>query len=114
MVTWSSPSVGGERMVPGGTTSGGGRSSPSSKPSVPVQTNEQRNAIFEQYRAGKISQAQAIGQIRGAAAQASFQAKLVAQQQQQEMHKQQQNNKKIYTTKNYNQKQSGRCKSWRY
>jgi len=79
MVRWSNPTRrdGSQINWAGG---GGGNSGGNSAPVVPAQTNEQRNAIFDQYRAGILSQAQAIGQLRGSAAQASFQAKVQAAQ----------------------------------
>ena len=57
------------------------RSGSSSSHKAPVLSREQENKIFEDYRAGTISQSSAIGSLRGAEAKARFEQQRLAEAQ---------------------------------
>ena len=75
-VRWSRPIVRGRRLPPGG--GGGGRSAPTPPP---VTSTAERNRIFDDFRAGRISRGDAIGKISGAGAKASFQQRVTQETQ---------------------------------
>jgi len=75
-------------------SSGGSRPTP-----PPAQTNAQRNIIFEKFRSGEITRGQAIGQVQGSSARASFEARLQQAQQQAQILAQQQEQARIKATK---------------